>query len=40
MATEKTSGKKAGDALLKKSGAEERKVEARKGSARIIPPHS
>jgi hypothetical protein len=33
MATEKTAGKKASDALLKKSRAEERKVEARKGSA-------
>lgn len=33
MATEKTTGKKAGDALLTKSRAEERKTEARKGSA-------
>lgn len=33
MATEKTTGKKAGDALLTKSRAEERKTEARKDSA-------
>jgi hypothetical protein len=38
MATEKTSGKKAGDALLKKSSAEERKVDARKVEpAKAVP---
>jgi hypothetical protein len=38
MATEKTSGKKAGDALLKKRSAEERKVDGRKVEpAKAVP---